>query len=161
MPVTKVTGFLKSSGTDYEISEAPPAFTAQQTAEEVHLPGRELAKTVIVKIDGIFAMAVLPAPARIDFTLLKGVSGAGKVELATEEEFAGLFPDCEIGAMPPFGNLYDMKVFVEEELTKDDKISFYGCSHGKLIRVSFGDYIKLVKPETGRFSQAYAAASPG
>jgi len=155
MPVTKVIEFLKSSGTDYEISDAPPAFTAQKTAEEAHVPGGELAKTVVVKTDDAFAMAVLPASARIDFALLKGVTGAGKVELATEEEFAGLFPDCEVGAMPPFGNLYGMKVFVEEELTKDEKISFYGCRHSNLIRIAYGDYEKLVKPVVGRFSPAY------
>ena len=157
MLVKKVIEFLRSSGTDYEISEAPPAFTAQQTAEEAHIPGGELAKTVIVKADGIFTMTVLPAPARIDFSLLKGVTGAAKVELATEGDFAELFPDCEIGAMPPFGNLYGMKVFVEEELTKDEKISFYGCSHTKLIRIAYADYQKLVEPEVGRFSRAYAA----
>ena len=74
-------------------------------------------------------------------------------------EFAGLFPDCEIGAMPPFGNLYDMKVFIEEELTKGDKISFYGCSHTKLVRIACSDYERLVKTEKGRFSRAYAAAA--
>lgn len=155
MPVAKVIEFLKSSGTDYEISEAPTAYTAQKTAEEAHVPGGELAKTVVVKTDDAFAMVVLPAPARIDFALLKGVAGAGNVELATEEEFAGLFPDCEVGAMPPFGNLYGMQVFVEEELTKDEKISFYGCSHSKLIRIAYGDYEKLVQPRAGKFSQAY------
>jgi Ala-tRNA(Pro) deacylase len=158
MPVEKVKAFLENSGADFEVIPAPAAYTAQETAAQAHIPGRELAKTVIVRTDGAFAMAVLPAPERIDFILLRGLAGAGNMELATEEEFAGLFPDCEVGAMPPFGNLYDMQVFVEESLAEDEKISFYGCDHSRLIRMAYADYERLVKPRVGRFSQAYAEA---
>jgi Ala-tRNA(Pro) deacylase len=160
MPVTKVLELLESSGVSYETLEAPAAFTAQQTAEEARIPGRELAKTVVVKIDGAYAMAVLPAPARIDFALLAGVAGSIKVELATEEEFAELFPDCEVGAMPPFGNLYGLKVYVEEDLAQDERISFYGCSHDRLIRMAYKDYARLVSPQAGRFSQDRVATMP-
>ena len=160
MAVSKVVKFLKSKGVSYETMDTPAAFTAQQTAAEAHIPGRKLAKTVIVKVDGTFAMAVLPAPARIDFALLAGAADAAKVELASEQEFAQLFPDCEVGAMPPFGNLYGMKVYVDDELARDEKISFYGCSHTRLISVAYGDYQRLVEPVVGRFSRAYAAAAP-
>lgn len=153
MPVTKVKNFLDERGADYELIDAPSAYTAQETAAEAHIPGRELAKTVVVKVDGAFAMAVLPASDRVDFGLLEGLSGAEHVELASEEEFAGLFPDCEIGAMPPFGNLYDMKVFVESSLAEDEKISFYGCAHSRLIRMAYSEYERLVHPRVGRFSQ--------
>lgn len=154
MPAAKVKEFLESRGVKYEILDIPTAYTAQETAAEAHVPGRELAKTVIVKKDdGSFAMAVLPASERIDFALLRGVVGTDRVELATEEEFAGLFPDCEIGAMPPFGNLYGMEVFVEKALTEDEKISFYGCDHSRLFRMAYADYESLVKPRLGRFSQ--------
>lgn len=158
MPIAKVKEFLENSGTDFEVTETPSAYTAQETAAQAHIPGKELAKTVIVKVDGAFAMAVLPAPERIDFTLLKGFTGAGSVELASEEEFAGLFPDCEVGAMPPFGNLYDMTVFVESGLAEDEKICFYGCDHSRLIRMAYADYERLVNPKVGRFSQVYAAS---
>ena len=156
MPVEKVKEFLESSGTEFEVIETPSAYTAQETAERAHIPGKELAKTVIVRVDGAFAMAVLPAPERIDFVLFRGLAAAQGVELATEEEFADLFPDCELGAMPPFGNLYDMKVFVEESLTEDDRIAFYGCDHSRLIRMKYADYEKLVRPQVGKFSQVYA-----
>ena len=152
MPVTKVKDFLEKNGVDYELVDAPSVYTAQETAAETHIPGREMAKTVIVKMDGAFAMAVLPASDRVDFSLLKGLSDSENVELASEEEFAGLFPDCEIGAMPPFGNLYDMKVFVESNLADDERISFYGCAHSQLIRMAYGDYERLVHPRVGRFS---------
>jgi Ala-tRNA(Pro) deacylase len=153
MPVTKVKEFLEGSGTDYEIIKAPTAYTAQETAAGAHVPGKELAKTVIVKADGAFAMAVLPATVRVDLGLLAGVAGARSVELASEEDFAGLFPDCEVGAMPPFGNLYDMPVFVEAALAKDEKICFYGCDHSQLIKMAFSAYEKLVRPTRGRFSE--------
>ncbi len=154
MPVMKVKEFLESRGTKYEIIDIPTAYTAQETAAEAHVPGRELAKTVIVKKgDGAFAMAVLAATDRVDFVLLGGVAGVERLELATEEEFASLFPDCEIGAMPPFGNLYGMEVYVEKALEGDETISFYGCDHSRLVRMSYADYAKLVQPKVGRFAQ--------
>jgi Ala-tRNA(Pro) deacylase len=158
MPIEKMKEFLESSGTDFEVIKAPSAYTAQETAAQAHVPGKELAKTVIVKANGTFAMAVLPATDRVDFGLLKGLAEAGSVELASEEEFTGLFPDCEVGAMPPFGNLYDMKVFVETGLAEDEKICFYGCDHSRLIRMAYADYERLVNPKVGKFSQVYAAA---
>jgi Ala-tRNA(Pro) deacylase len=131
-----------------------PAFTAQQIAASAHIPGKELAKTVIVKLDGKMAMAVLPASEQIDFDRLKEATGADSVELAGENEFKGLFPNCEVGAMPPFGNLYDMDVLVESHLKDDEEIAFNAGSHTELVRLPYQDYEQLVHPRVAEFSTA-------
>lgn len=111
-----------------------------------------MAKTVIIKIDGKMAMAVLPASHSVDFDRLKEGTGASKVELAGEQEFKDLFPDCEIGAMPPFGNLYGMDVFVAESLSQEVEIASCAGSHSELIRFSYKDFERLVKPKVMKFS---------
>ena len=111
-----------------------------------------MAKTVMVKLDGKMAMAVLPASYQVDFGLLKKATGAKKVELAGEKEFQDIFPECDVGAMPPFGNLYDMDVFVAQSLTEDEEIAFNAGSHTELIRLSYSDFEKLVKPTILKFS---------
>ncbi len=98
------------------------------------------------------AMAVLPASYRVDFGQLKEASGAGKAELATEEEFKDLFPECDVGAMPPFGNLYGMEVYAAETLAEDEKIAFNAGSHTEIIQLAYGDFERLVKPKVLRFS---------
>ena len=111
-----------------------------------------MAKTVIIKIDGKMAMAVLPASYRVDFDLLKKVTGAIKIELVSEQEFRDRFPGCEIGAMPPFGNLYDMEVFVAESLAEDEEIAFNAGSHTELIRMEYRDFERLVQPKVIKIS---------
>ena len=111
-----------------------------------------MAKTVMVKIDGKMAMAVLPAIYKVDFDLLKKFSGAGKVGLASEQEFKDMFPECEVGAMPPFGNLYGMEVFVAETLAEDEEIAFNAGSHTELIKLAYKDFEKSVKPKVIKFS---------
>lgn len=128
------------------------AFTAQEVAATAHISGNEMAKTVVVKIDGKMAMAVLPANYHVDFTMLKEITGHDKVVLAVEEEFRAIFPDCELGAMPPFGNLYDMDVFVAHKLTECDQIAFNAGSHTELIKMNYADFAKLVKPKVIKFS---------
>lgn len=122
------------------------AYTAQEIAEVSHIPGQNLAKTVIVKIDGKFAMVVLPAKDHISFAHLRQTLGALAVDLAMEEEFQGRFPGCEVGAMPPFGNLYDMPVYVSRSLTHDKRIAFNAGTHTELIELSYNDFARLVKP---------------
>jgi Ala-tRNA(Pro) deacylase len=106
----------------------------------------------MVKIDGKMTMAVLPAAYKIDFKLLKETAGASKITLATEQEFADTFPECEVGAMPPFGNLYGVEVFVEASLVKNKEIAFRAGSHTELIRLSYKDFAELVKPKVLKFS---------
>lgn len=152
MPVKQLKDFLDKNKVRYQTISHSTAYTAQQIAASAHIPGKELAKTVMVKIGDKMAMTVLPASYKVDFDLLNEVVGTEKVELATEREFKDLFPECEIGAMPPFGNLYDMDVYVAESLLEDEEISFNAGSHTELIRLSMKDYAKLVKPKVLRFS---------
>ena len=152
MPVKKLKEFLDSHHIKYVTISHSPVYTAQQIAASAHIRGRELAKTVMVKIDGRMAMAVLPASYKVDFDLLKGAARASAVELASEEEFKEMFPDCEIGAMPPFGNLYGMDVFVADSLAEDEEIAFNAGSHSELIRLSYKDFESLVGPKVVKFA---------
>jgi len=152
MPLKKLKDFLDNHGVKYTVISHSPAFTAQEIAASAHVPGKAMAKTIIVKIDGELAMAVLPASYGIDFEQLRQVAWAESAELATEEEFRDLFPECELGAMPPFGNLYSMKVFVEQSLSEDDEIAFNAGSHKELVKLSYNDFAKLVEPKVARFS---------
>jgi len=148
----KLKDYLDSHEIKYVTITHSPVYTAQEIAASAHIPGKELAKTLIVKIDGKMAMAVLPASYRVDFDLFKGAAGASSVELASEAEFENMFPGCEVGAMPPFGNLYGIHVFVAESLAEDAEIAFNAGSHSELIRLSYKDFERLVKPKTIRFS---------
>lgn len=152
MPVKRLKDFLDQHGVKYVSISHSPAFTAQEIAASAHIPGRELAKTVMVKLDGKMAMAVLPASYQVDLDGLKKLAGAGRIELANEEEFRDLFPGCEPGAMPPFGNLYEMPVFVSETLAEDEEIAFNAGSHTELVRLGYADFVRLVEPKLGRFS---------
>ena len=152
MPVKKLKEYLDRHQVKYVTISHPTVYTTQEIAASAHIPGKELAKTVMVKIDGKTAMAVLPASYRVDFDLLKKAAGASSVKLAGEEEFKNMFPDCEIGAMPPFGNLYGMDVFVAASLAEDAEIAFNAGSHSELIRLSYKDFERLVKPKLAKFS---------
>ena len=146
MPGTKLKQFLDENQVRYVSIRHSPAFTAQETAASAHIPGRELAKTVMVKIDGTMAMVVLSAPKRLDLELLRRAAGAKKVSLAGEKEFSSKFPDCEPGAMPPFGNLYGLKVYVDELLREDQQIAFNAGSHAELIQMDYEQFERLVQP---------------
>jgi Ala-tRNA(Pro) deacylase len=156
MPLEKLRAFLDANNTKYELLSHSKAYTAQEIASRAHIPGQELAKTVIVKIDGNLAMAVLPASAHVDTAAIKAELGAEDVRLATEFEFKDRFPDCELGAMPPFGNLYGMQVLVDENLAKDVEIAFNAGSHTELMRLSYQDFVTLVQPRIMRFSMPRA-----
>ena len=153
MPVKKIKEFLDGAGVKYIVVSHAPAYTAQEIAASAHIPGRELAKTVMVKLDGKMAMAVLPASHVVDFDQLKQTAGSEKAELASEDEFRNLFPECEVGAMPPFGNLYDIPVYAEISLTEDEEIAFNAGSHKELFRMAYKDFTDLVKPTAGKFGK--------
>ena len=152
MSLTKLTNLLSEKHIKYVTISHSSAFTAQETAASAHVSGINFAKTVIVKIDGKLAMAVLPAQYKIHLGLLKHETGAHHVELALEEEFVDLFPECEAGAMPPFGNLYGMDVYVEDSLLDDEEIAFNAGTHTELIKLSYHDFMKLVQPKIVRFT---------
>jgi Ala-tRNA(Pro) deacylase len=146
MACAKLQEYLDERRVRYVSLKHSPAFTAQEIAASAHIPGRELAKVVVVKIDGEMALVVLPAPEMVRMNHLRAETGASKVELATEEEFKDRFPDCEVGAMPPFGNLYGMDTFVEESLTRGEQIAFNAGTHTELIRMTYVDFRDLVRP---------------
>lgn len=150
MPCAKLQEFLDEKGVRYESLKHSPAFTAQEIAAAAHLPGQEVVKTVVVKLDGAMALVALPATEMVRMNHLKAETGSDQVELASEEEFRDRFPDCEVGAMPPFGNLYEMETFVEESLTEDEEIAFNAGSHTELIRMAYADYEGLVRPRVLR-----------
>lgn len=129
-----------------------PAYTAQDVAHSAHIPGAQMAKTVMVNADGTLAMAVLPANRRVDIGELRAVTGCDNVTLAHENEFKDYFPDCEPGAMPPFGNLYDMPVYVSPDLAVEPEIVFNAGSHTELVRMRWRDYYSLVKPRVAEFT---------
>ena len=147
MPVEKLKWFLDKENVKYTTISHSRAYTAQEVAQSAHIPGKELAKTVMVKIDGKMAMAVLHASYRVDFDRLKAAAEAGHVELASEQEFKDRFPECELGAMPPFGNLYGMEVYVARSLAEDSEIVFNAGSHTELMRLAYKDFERLVKPK--------------
>jgi len=146
MPAKALKEFLDKHKIAYQVLNHTRTYTAQETAASAHVPGQELAKTVMARIDGRMAMLVLPAQYRVDFDLLRDLIGAKEVELASEKEFRELFPDCEPGAMPPLGNLYDVDMYVSEQLSQDEHIAFNAGTHTELIRMAYADFERVAKP---------------
>jgi Ala-tRNA(Pro) deacylase len=147
MPTNKLREYLESNDVQYKVIEHALTYTAQETAASAHVPGKQLAKTVMIKIDDRMAMVVIPAPHRVNFDRLKKYIGAEKVELASEREFKEMFPDCEPGAMPPFGNLYGLEVYAAESLADEMEIAFCAGSHTESILLQFKDFERLVEPK--------------
>jgi Ala-tRNA(Pro) deacylase len=152
MPTERLKNYLDENGARYESISHPSTYTAQRTAESLHVPGREMAKTTVIKADGAMLLAVLPGPMHVSLEQFRQVSGRQKVELATEQEFQTLFPGCDVGAMPPFGNLYGLDVWVEERLAEDESIVFNAGTHTEAVRMGFADFARLVKPRRARFA---------
>ena len=151
-----VIEFLKKNGTKYEITTHEAAFTAQQVAAVEHVPGKTVAKPVIIMADGVYYMCVLPACYKIDTDKLKTQLGAKKMQLADEEEMAKLFKDCAIGAEPPFGNLYGMTTIIDKSLEEDEEVLFQAGTHEKGVKIAMADYIALVEPKVLDFSYRLA-----
>jgi Ala-tRNA(Pro) deacylase len=152
MLATRLIKLLHDKHVKYSTISHQRTLTAQETAESAHVPGINFAKTVIVLIDGKYAMAVLPAQYKIHLGLLKQQTKANQVSLATEEDFKDLFPECTTGAMPPFGNLYGMEVYVDDCLLEDEEIVFNAGSHTELIKLSYDDFMRLAQPKVSRFA---------
>jgi Ala-tRNA(Pro) deacylase len=152
MPANKLKEFLDSQQIKYVAISHSPAYTAQEVAASAHVRGKDLAKTVMVTLDGKLAMVVLPASRKIGFNLLQEASGVGDVQLASERAFSDMFPGCEVGAMPPFGNLYGVDVYVSKLLEQDEEIVFNAGSHTELIRLAYADFVRLVKPKVARLA---------
>ena len=139
--------FLDERHGDYTAPTHPRTVTAQETANAAHLGGQRFAKTVMLKLDGELAMMVMPASYRLDITRLSRAMGGRMVELAEEAEFRDAFPDCEVGAMPPFGNLYGMPVFVDARLAEQDEVAFNAGTHTDAVRMSYAEFERLAQPQ--------------
>lgn len=147
MPTAMLMELLDREGIRYVTIQHSRAYTAQEVAASAHVPGKEMAKTVVTKIDGKPALVVLPAGEKVNFDQLRAKTGAHDVELATEQEFATLFPGCELGAMPPFGNLYGLDTYVTRSLADDEEIAFNAGSHTELIKMPYRDFERVVHPK--------------
>lgn len=144
--------YLRDHQVGYQIQHHPQAFTAQQIAECEHISGKKVAKSVIVLADNKKVLLVLPASRRVDLDKVRALCGAQNVSLAHEEEFRSDFPNCEVGAMPPFGNLYNMSVYVETSLTKQESIVFPIGTHTETMSLKYADFARLVQPTVGEFA---------
>ncbi len=152
MPCKKLLENLRANGIDFDYIEHPKAYAAGDVAHKAGIPERAFAKTVMVRLDGLMAMAVLPAAFKVNFNLLREAAGAQTISLALEREFASRFPDCELGAMPPFGNLYGLKVYVDGSLAENETVAFNAGTHREVITMAWDDYETLVTPSMARFA---------
>ena len=150
--LTRVKEFLESNGVKYEQFKHRQAFTAQGVAQEQHVSGKLVAKVVVVKTGNQYALAVLPAHCKVDLERIREVAGAPEAALASEDDFARLFPDCELGAMPPFGNLYSLATYVDAALERDEEIFFQAGTHVDTIKMKYADFSRLVQPKVADFA---------
>jgi len=148
----KLREFLDSQKVKYVTISHSAAYTAQEIAASAHVRGKDMAKTVIVTLDGKMSMVVLPASRKVGFDLLKHATGAVDIQLASERAFSDMFPCCEVGAMPPFGNLFGMEVYASKLLAEDEEIAFNAGSHTELIRLSYKDFERLAKPKAAQIA---------
>jgi len=152
MPVKKLKEYLDANRVKYVSIIHSKAYTAQEVAASAHVSGKIMAKTVIVELDGKMAMAVLPANRKIVLQDLREMTGSEQVKFASEEQFKERFPDCETGAMPPFGQLYGMEVYVADSLAQDDEIAFNAGSHIEIIKLPYQDFERLAQPKVVSFT---------
>ncbi len=147
MPVlSRLREFLDSQHVEYTHTVHPLAYTAREVATAEHIPAREVAKTVVFLSEQGYGMAVLPADSVVDLEQLRLDLGVSRLRLATEAELGELFPHCELGAMPPFGNLFDMPVYVDSRLAAEDLIAFNAGSHRDVIHMHYRDFERLTNP---------------
>jgi Ala-tRNA(Pro) deacylase len=154
MPGTSIHEFLRQAHVPYMVVPHRPAFTAQEEAAAMHIPGRDWAKVVVCFVDGEPVEAVVPAPSFVNLDRLLELAGGKVIRLAGEEELRRLFPDCELGAMPPFGPLYGQTVFVDAVLASEPDIVFNAGTHRDAITMRWNDYVKMVNPIVGKFAEA-------
>ena len=147
----KLTDYLDSNSVKYIVTTHSPAYTATEVADSTHVPRNDVAKTVMLEMDGKLCMSVLPSSYMVDFKLLRRELSAGDVELASEGDFKTAFPDCDVGAMPPFGNLFGINVVVDKTLAGNHDILFNAGNHRETVRMAYPDFERLVKPRVCSF----------
>jgi Ala-tRNA(Pro) deacylase len=155
----RIREYLDANDIQYEWLPHPQAYTAQEVAHSLHLSGKRLAKTVVVDADGSQVMAVLPASLRLSLAKLRDELQANRVEMMAESELAKLFPDCDLGAIPPFGNLYGMNVWIDKSLAGTEEIVFTAGTHRDAIRMRYSDFAALVYARVGSIAEMVSAAA--
>jgi len=153
----RIREYLDSQNISHEWLSHPEAFTAQEVAHSLHVSGKRLAKTVVLDAEGRLVMAVLPASHRLNLPELKAVLEVKRLEMLPESELTRLFPDCELGAIPPFGNLYGIEVWVDRAVAEAEEIVFTAGTHVDAVRMKYSDYADLAKPHVSRFSELWAS----
>lgn len=153
MPINKVQDLLKEKGIEFSTIEHRVAYTAQEEAAAAHVPGREWAKTVIFHADGEPILAVLPATHQVDPERLAALAGCDEIRLATEDELGDLFPECELGAVPPFGALWGYPVYADRSLVDAGRIAFHAGSHREAVSMEFSDFVSVAGPRMGAFAR--------
>ena len=161
MATRRIREFLDGNKVKYAMISHSPAFTAAEVAASAHIPGRDVAKTVIVNVDGALAMAVVSANREVDMLALRAAAGASFAGLADEAEFATRFEGCQLGAMPPFGNLFGMDTYVDRDLAKEEYIAFNAGTHTDVIAMKFGDYRRVAHPKVVRIGTTPAPTTEG
>ena len=145
--------YLRENNVPFEVMAHRQAYTMPEVAAALHVPGKQVAKVVVVKVDGEIVLLVMPSPRRLSLAKVRASLGAKKASLAREEDFAHLFPDCATGAMPPFGNLYDVPVYLDRTLAEEANIVFRVGTHRHTMRVAYADFARLVQPTVGDFAE--------
>ena len=149
--LNRLKEYLDSKKVGYEVLTHGKTYTAKELAQALHVAGKDLAKVVMLKVGERFVMAVLPATWKVDLHRLRDIFQTHEIRLATEEEIRGLFPDCELGAMPPFGNLYGLEVYVDQSLAEDEEIVFPAGTYLEAVKLRYRDFADLVKPKVAEF----------
>jgi Ala-tRNA(Pro) deacylase len=144
--VPRLQKFLDDNSVEYEVIHHKKDYRARVTARDTDTPQKEFAKSVLLLVDGQHALAVVPASSDIALSKVRDAAGARDVDLASEDDFERLCPDCEVGAAPPFGNLYGVPVYVSRSLAADEQITFNAGTHSDAVRMFYGDFQRLVKP---------------
>jgi Ala-tRNA(Pro) deacylase len=145
--------YLRENDVPFEVMTHRQAFTMPEVAAALRMPGRQVAKVVVVKADGETVMLVVPTSHRLNLAQVRALLDAKRVSLAKEEEFADLFPDCGTGAMPPFGNLYDVPVYVDQALERERSIVFRVGTHRHTMKIAYADFARLAQPTVGEFAE--------
>lgn len=153
----RIRDFLDSQDVSYESLHHPQAFTGQEVAHSLHISGKHCAKTIVLDGDGKLRMAVIPASNRLNLQELRAAMEVNRLEMLPESELVKLFPDCDRGAIPPFGNLYGVDVWVDRAVSDSGEIVFCAGTHEDCLRMKYSDFAKLAKPRLGRFSEIWAA----
>jgi Ala-tRNA(Pro) deacylase len=145
-PPPPIESYLRDQHVSFSLHHHPPTYSAQRLAHIEHVPGRMVAKVVMAVVDEELVMLCVPAPCHVNMLKLMNMLATDNVRLAQEEDFSDAFPDCEVGAMPPFGNLYEIPVYVDKQLAEDERIHFQACRHTDTVEMSYSDFARLAHP---------------